>query len=116
MDLFFHNSKTTETMNKITINGKDFKVKQTIRAMFLYEQITKKAFKIESLMDNYVYFYCLILANNEEVLEWDDFLDALDSDPTIYTQLNEILVENSKIDKLLNSSDEEGKEGELKKN
>ena len=103
-------------MNTITINGKEYKVKQTIRAMFLYEQITKKAFKIETLMDNYVYLYTLILANNEEVLEWDDFLDALDSDPTIFTQLNEILVENSKIDKILNSSDEEGTDGGLKKN
>lgn len=102
-------------MNKITINGKDFKVKQTIRAMFLFEQITKKAFKVETLMDNYVYFYCLILANNEEVLEWDEFIDALDNDPGIYTQLNEILVENSKIDKLLNSAEENG-DGELKKN
>lgn len=105
-------------MNKITINGKEYKVKQTIRAMFLYEQITKKAFKIETLMDNYVYLYTLILANNEEVLEWDDFLDALDSDPTIFTQLNEILVENSKIEKILNNSsdDGEGKDGDLKKN
>lgn len=102
--------------NIIKIKNKEYRVKQTIRAMFIFEQITKKAFKIETLLDNYVYFYSLILANNEDVLEWNDFIDELDNDPTIYTQLNQILLNNSKIDELLNSSDENETTNGEKKN
>lgn len=103
-------------MNNIKINEKEYKVKPTIRAMFIFEQITKKPFKVETMLDNYVYFYSLILANNDDVLEWDEFLDALDNDPTIYTQLNQILLKNSKIDELLNPTDENDNTKEVKKN
>lgn len=91
--------------NTITINGKELKVKNTIRAMFIYEQITNKPFKIETLLDNYVYFYSILLANNgDDILEWEDFIDALDNDPKIYLQLNQILLSSNKIDELLNSA------------
>ena len=101
-------------MNTITIKGKEYKVKGTIRAMFMFEQITKKAFAIETMLDNYIYFYSLLLANNDDVMEWDEFIDALDDDPNIYIQLNKILIKNSKIDELLNQT--EDSEKEVKKN
>ena len=99
--------------NIITINGKEYKVKPTIRAMFIFEQITKKSFKIETILDNYIYFYSLILANNDDVLEWDEYLDALDNDVTIYQQLSDVLTQNSKIEELLNQTDDNTK-GEKK--
>lgn len=104
-------------MNTITIKNKDYKVKPTLRAMFIFEQITNKSFKLETMLDNYLYFYSLLLANNEDVMEWDQFLEALDEDPAIYLQLNEILLKNSKINELLNDIEEESpdKKG-LKKN
>jgi hypothetical protein len=70
---------------EITINGKKYKVKYTIRALFIFERITNKAFKIETLLDNYLFFYSMILANNKEnVLDWEEFLDALDSDKDLF--------------------------------
>lgn len=95
--------------NIIKINEIEYKVKPTIRAMFIFEQITKKPFKVETMLDNYVYFYSLLLANNETSLEWDEFIDALDNDPTIYLQLSDILIKNSKIDEILNPSSDETK-------
>lgn len=81
-------------MNTIKINGKEYKVKYTIRALFIFEQITGKAFEIKTLLDNYIFFYSMILANNpDDVLDWNVFIDALDSDPSIFKQLN-TLVEN----------------------
>lgn len=78
----------------IKINGKEYKVKYTIRALFIFEQITGKAFEIKTLLDNYIFFYSMILANNpDDVLDWNVFIDALDSDPSIFKQLN-TLVEN----------------------
>lgn len=81
-------------MNTIKINNKEYKVKYTIRALFIFEQITGKAFEIKTLLDNYIFFYSMILANNpDDVLDWNVFIDALDSDPSIFKQLN-TLVEN----------------------
>lgn len=81
-------------MKTIKINNKEYKVKYTIRALFIFEQITGKAFEIKTLLDNYIFFYSMILANNpDDVLDWNVFIDALDSDPSIFKQLN-TLVEN----------------------
>ena len=102
-------------MKTIKINDKEYKVKYTIRALFIYEQITGKPFAINTLMDNYIFFYSLILANNlDDVLEWDTFIDALDEDNSIYEQFNQIVEEEEKKKKLL-SPEVEDKDG-VKKN
>ena len=95
--------------NTIKINGTEFKIKQTLRSLFIFEQITKKPFHIETLLDNYIYFYSVLLACNPDMMiQWDEFIDALDSDTSIFVQMNEILSDSSKIDELLSDgSDEE---------
>ena len=40
----------------ITINKVKYKVKYTIRALFIFEQITGKAFEIKTVLDNYVFY------------------------------------------------------------
>jgi len=73
----------------ITINNTEYKVKYTIRALFIFEQITNRAFEIRTTLDNYLFFYCMILANNPDTtLDWDEFLDAMDNDISLITQLN----------------------------
>ena len=102
-------------MKQIEIKGKNYNIKYTIRALFLFEQITKKPFKIETLLDNYVFFYSMILANNkDDIISWDDFIDALDEDPTLFKRLAEIVDKQEKKDNLF-SDEEESKEGEQKK-
>lgn len=103
-------------MNTIKINGKDYKFKNTLRAMFIFEQITKKPFKIETLLDNYIYLYSILLANNEDnLIDWNDFINALDDDISIYNQLMNILNENREIEDLING-DKEEESAEQKKN
>lgn len=97
--------------NSIKINGKDYKVKNTLRAMFIFEKIANKQFKIETLLDNYIYLYSILLANNSDnILDWNEFINALDDDNSIYEQLNDILIKGSKVDELLTETDDEGKE------
>lgn len=104
-------------MKTINIGGREYKVKYTIRALFLFEQITKKPFKIETLLDNYIFFYCIILANNkEDILEWDTFIDALDSDKELYNKMNKLLQEEEKKNEVFEDVEEEAKKGEQKKN
>lgn len=94
-------------MEKITIKGTDYKLKYTIRAMFIYEQITGKPFGISTLLDNYIFFYSLILANNpDNVLDWDDFIEAIDNDKELIEQLNQIVTNFQKKDELFNTEEE----------
>lgn len=82
------------------------------------EQITGKPFQIKTLLDNYLFFYCMILANNmdkEKILDWNDFLDALDSDKDLMKQLTDIQIEEQKKNELLaDDKDKEGKESKKK--
>ena len=97
---------------KITINKKQYKVKYTIRALFIFEQITGKPFNISTLFDNYLFFYCLLLANNpDNVIEWEEFIDAIDSDKDLYKQLSKAVTDYQKQDNLLSGEDD----GEEKK-
>lgn len=96
-------------MKTIKINDKEYKVKYTIRALFYWEQITGKPFAINTLLDNYLFFYCMILANNpDDVLEWDQFLNAIDSDPTLFTQINSTVEDSQKKDELFNNEETTG--------
>lgn len=100
-------------MKTIKINGKDYNIKYTIRSLFIFEQITGKSFEIKTLLDNYVFFYSMLLAcNTDDVLTWDEFIDALDNDPTILKQMNDVVEDQQKQSKVFNQDDN----GEVKKN
>ncbi len=102
-------------MKEIEINGKNYKLKYTIRSLFIWEQITGKSFKIENMLDNYIFFYSMILANNpDEILDWDTFLDALDADPTLFKKMSDIIEEQQKKDNLF-TNEEKSKKGSKKK-
>lgn len=87
-------------MKTITINNKEYKIKYTLRALFIFERITNKAFEIKTLLDNYIFFYSMILANNEEIIDWDEFINALDENPNILTQMSDLINEQEKKDNL----------------
>lgn len=94
--------------NTVKINGEEYKVKNTLRALFIFEEITGKAFKIETMLDNYVFLYSVILASNpERILTWDNFIEALDDDGRIAMAINEILAEAQKVEKLLGEENDE---------
>lgn len=98
----------------IKINNQEYKIKQTIRALFLFEEITGRQFEIKTTLDNYLYFYCILLANNDDFMSWEEFIEELDNDPTIILSLSNVLMERQKIDNLLDSdeTDEDGKKKE----
>ena len=97
-------------MKTIKINGVDYKIKYTIRALFIFEQITGKAFKIENLLDNYIFFYSMILANNpDNTLDWDVFLNCIDENPNLFQEMNDIVNDEEKKSKVFDK-----KEGKVK--
>lgn len=102
-------------MKTIKIKGKKYNFKYTIRALFVFESITGKAFEIKNLFDNYVFLYSILIANNpDKTMLFDEFIEALDEDPKIYQQLNDILNEHNKMEEVLNGDNKEDQEGEKK--
>lgn len=102
-------------MKEIEINGKNYKLKYTIRSLFIWEQITGKSFKIENMLDNYLFFYSMILANNpDNILSWDDYINAMDEDPMLFKRMTDIIEEQQKKDNLF-TNEEKSKKGSKKK-
>lgn len=102
-------------MKEIEINGKNYKLKYTIRSLFIWEQITGKSFKIENMLDNYLFFYSMLLANNpDNILSWDDYINAMDEDPMLFKRMTDIIEEQQKKDNLF-TNEEKTKKGSKKK-
>lgn len=99
---------------KITINKKKYEVKYCLKALFLFEQIKKAPFELKTITDTYIFFYCMLLANNEDnVITWDEFIYALDNDKKLNEQLKKVMEEQQKKDKMFADNEEES--GEEKK-
>lgn len=95
-------------MTTITINGNDYKVKYTLRALFIFEQITGKPFQIVTLTDNYLFFLSMILANNPNCeLDWDSFIEAIDKDPNLAMQLSKVIENYQKKEDIFDREDSE---------
>lgn len=74
------------------IKNTEYKLKYTLRALFIYEQITGKAFKLETITDEYIFFYCMLLANNPNIqLTFNELIDAIDEDLEIMKQFQDFL-------------------------
>lgn len=102
-------------MKTISINGKDYKVKYTIRALFIFEQITGKAFKLETMLDSYIFYYSMILANNkDQILQWEEFLDALDENPKLLQDMEKVMKEEDGKNSLFNNEEESNDSSEKK--
>jgi len=96
-------------MKKVKIKGKNYNIKYTIRALFIWEQITGKSFKIENMLDNYIFFYSMLLANNkDDVIQWDDFIEAIDDDPNLFEKMATLVAEQQKKDEMFETQDEKG--------
>ena len=76
----------------MTIKDKEYKLKYTLRALFIYEQITGKVFSMQTITDEYLFFYCVLAANNPDMnLTFDDLIDAIDEDVNIMIQFQEFM-------------------------
>lgn len=77
---------------ELTIKGKQYTIKYTLRALFIYEQITGKAFKLETLTDQYLFSYSLILANVPDIdMSFDDFISECDMNPELLVYIQQFV-------------------------
>lgn len=102
-------------MTKFKIGEKEYSVKYTLRALFIFERLAKHQFELTSLMDNYILLYSVLLANNPEMeMTWDEFIDHMDSDPTLFTRLNEAIDRDTAKNAVFAEEEEEPKDNKKK--
>lgn len=103
--------------NTITINGKEYKIKYTLRGLFLWEQIMNRPFEVKNMLDTYTLYYAMLLANNgDDAPDWNEFIDALDEDPSLAVKLAQKLNDNTttKLEKLMEDNGETDENGKKK--
>ena len=68
---------------KIKIKDLEITLKNSFRSLIIYEAMTKKTFKPETITDVIVYFFSVISASaNPQQVDWDDFMNWLDDNPS----------------------------------
>ena len=71
---------------KVKIKDLEITLKNSFRSLIIYEAMTKKSFKPETITDVIVYFFSVISASaNPQQVDWDDYMDWLDNNPTAIT-------------------------------
>lgn len=84
------------------ILGKEYNLKFGLRSMFIFESITGNAFNIQTVFDEYVYFYsCLAADTDNPPLDFEDFINYADEHPELLKEFDELLLAESKRRNLL---------------
>lgn len=101
-------------MNKIKINKKEYTLKYTLRALFIYEKITKESFKFGLLINEYMLMYSTLMANNEDFeMSFDELIDICDKDNTIFEKFKKWLIKE--LEKQIQFQDKKEEKGDDKK-
>lgn len=74
-------------MKHIEINGVNYKLKKTIRSLFVYERVFGRTMTISSTEDTFMYLWSTIKANNEDAPSYEEFIDWIDEAPSVRSQL-----------------------------
>ena len=83
---------------KIKIKDLEITLKNSFRSLVIYEAMTKKSFKPETITDVIVYFYSVISASaNPQQVDWDDYMDWLDENPTAINEFQTWLTSSMKF-------------------
>lgn len=101
---------------KLTIYGREYELRNTIRACFIMEQITGKPFAIENMLDQYVFMFSMILANNPDcTLDFNRFVDFIDENPKAMEEFLNYLVEYRRSREVIGSDEPDAEDADGKK-
>jgi len=83
----------TSKVVKVTIKDKEYNLKaHSYRALFMFEEMTgKQITDISTLKDQITLLYCLFKGNNKDFeLSFDDFIDVIEEDESIFQKFVEL--------------------------
>ena len=77
---------------KMTIEGKEYEIKYSLRMYYTYEGITGTMFTGGTLLSISMLFFSALIANNENFpYTFDQFVGVLDEDNTLLSNFNDWL-------------------------
>ena len=95
---------------KIQIKNTEVELKNKMRSLLIYEQITNKPFNPTTVTDMILYFYSVILACEPSIdLTFSELMDIIDENPSVYEQFNEWLLSESKKNSMFNDGSKKKK-------
>lgn len=78
----------------ISIYNKEVELKQTLRALFIYEKITNEMFNPSTLTNIVIYFYSVVMASDKYLaISFEEFTDWLDNNMTELTNFTNWLAQ-----------------------
>ena len=81
----------------LTINNIEVTLKQSFRSLVMYEQMAGHSFNPTTTFDILLYLYAHILGSSKEVkLSFDEFMDWIDDNPPIVTEMGNWWSEEAK--------------------
>ncbi|MFK2699123.1 hypothetical protein ACIXR5_06720 [Bacteroides fragilis] len=86
-------------MKTITIKKQKYILKYTLRAFFIFENLTGRQFAFGRMLDEYLLFYSILLANNKDtfLMPFDEFIEACESDPALFLSFKEFFVKEIEL-------------------
>lgn len=98
----------------ITINGKEYNLKYTMRGLFAYEQVTGVPFSPEKSLNIFTLIFCFLMMSNDDFrMTFEEFTDALDENPRLISEIYKWMNDETRRINLLSGADEP-EEGEKK--
>ena len=93
---------------KVKINNKEYNIKYSFKTHMVYENCMGKTYPGNTLTDVVIFYYCCLLANNDNIdFSLDEFINYLDDDPTILETFNTMI--NEKNERMIKMSPKEEK-------
>ena len=85
-------------MRTISLNEKEFILKYTLRAFFVFESISGDPFQFGKMLDEFLLFYSFLIASNQDSfqLKFDEFIELCENDLTLFEQFKEFILEEIK--------------------
>lgn len=85
-------------MRKISIQNKEYILKYTLRAFFIFENLTGYSFQFGKVLDEYLLFYSMLLANNEAfTIPFGEFIALCDESPALFKEFKEFFLKEVEL-------------------
>lgn len=91
---------------EVTINGKTYKIKWSLRAQIFYEALKQQSQDMGQTMDTLMYYFAILMTSNPGIeMTIDQFIDACDA--SVLKAFRDLLQNDEEMRKLINGNDDE---------
>lgn len=88
---------------KITIKDKEIELRQSLRSLIMYENLTEKAFEPKTFQDILTFLFCIVLTSskNYSLITFDEFIDFIDENHQVLVDMTKWLNDEFAVNGIL---------------